>query len=243
MAGQSGISSFYPQFQQQALAQQQAQAQALAQQQSGFFNLPSVNYSFTPAGQSFQSGISGSAGMNTAGWGFNPVQQSGISPWSFNPQQQAIAHQQALAQQQLAQQTGQFGMFNQPLTSWAYNPAAVYDPTVNYVQPAMMVQPGQFNAANFNAIQSTSGIVQPRIELAETNSDVVVTCELPNINPNDLNLSVADDSLTISGSTSAGGTLTSIHRTVALPTSIKAEQVDASYSLSLIHISEPTRPY
>jgi HSP20 family molecular chaperone IbpA len=90
-----------------------------------------------------------------------------------------------------------------------------------------------------SAIAPSSGMMQPRIELAETNSDVVVTAELPNINPNNLQLTVTDDSLSISALAISGGMTTSLHRTVALPCSVRAEHVDATYSNGILEARLP----
>jgi HSP20 family molecular chaperone IbpA len=164
-----------------------------------------------------QSGIfnrpSISYGFSPTGQGF----QSGVSPWNqMNLQTQAFAQPQIYSQAFIPQQ--QFGMYSQPSASWSL------EPTSNM---------------SYNTFHSLSGVAQPRVEIAETNSDVVMTCELPSVNPNDLSLSVTDDSCTISGSSSAGGTFTSINRTVALPTSVKAEQVEANYSSGLLQIRMP----
>lgn len=222
--------------------------------QSGIFNRPAVNYSFTPTGQAFQSGISGISGLGATNFAFNPAQQvSGISPWGQYPQHPALIQAQAFAQQpQLWSQQGQ--IFAQP-QSWNQAQAFAQQPQLwnqqvgftgypsfswGFSHPASISgfqQPIQ--SSGYNTIQSTTGMVQPRVEIAETNNDIVVTCELPNINSGDLQLSVTDDSLDISGSSSVGGTFTSIHRTIALPTTIKAEQVDASYSNGMLHVRMP----
>lgn len=94
-------------------------------------------------------------------------------------------------------------------------------------------------AGGVNLIHSVSGLAQPRVELSETNSDVVVVAELPNVNPNNLSLTVTDDSLSISALAFAGGMATSLHRTVALPTNIKAEYCDASYNNGILEARLP----
>jgi len=91
----------------------------------------------------------------------------------------------------------------------------------------------------FRYLHTGAGLVEPRVEISETNSDIVVTAELPNINPNDLNLTVTDDSLSISCTAFAGGIPTSVHRTIALPTSVKAEQVTANYSNGILECRLP----
>jgi HSP20 family molecular chaperone IbpA len=93
-------------------------------------------------------------------------------------------------------------------------------------------QPGSF---------ASPGLTQPRVDLSETNSDVVVAAELPNINPNNLNLTVTDDSITISASTMGVGgvTGTSIYRTVSLPTNVRAEHCSASYNNGILEVRCP----
>ncbi len=88
---------------------------------------------------------------------------------------------------------------------------------------------------------STPGLVQPRVDLSETNSDVVVAAELSNINPNNLNLTVTDDSITISASTMGipGMTATSIYRTISLPTNVRAEHCTASYNNGILEVRCP----
>ena len=88
---------------------------------------------------------------------------------------------------------------------------------------------------------ASTGLTQPRVDLSETNSDVVVAAELPNINPNNLNLTVTDDSITISASTVGigGMTATSIYRTVSLPTNVRAEHCSASYNNGILEVRCP----
>ncbi len=85
------------------------------------------------------------------------------------------------------------------------------------------------------------GFTQPRVDLYETNSDVIVAAELPNINPNNLNLTVTDDSITISASTIGmpGMGATSIYRTISLPTHVRAEHCSASYNNGILEVRLP----
>jgi HSP20 family molecular chaperone IbpA len=116
---------------------------------------------------------------------------------------------------------------------------AAHAVTYSFV-PAMgtgMVSPAFGASGSF--MQTGTGLVQPRVEISETNSDIVVTAELPNINPNDLNLTVTDDSLSITCTAYAGGMASSVHRTIALPTSVRAEQVTANYSNGILECRLP----
>jgi len=123
--------------------------------------------------------------------------------------------------------TGAFGLPAGQAITYSFVPAL----GAGMAAPAM--------GAGFHFMQTGTGLVQPRVEISETNSDIVVTAELPNINPNDLNLTVTDDSLSISCTAYAGGVPSSVHRTIALPTSIKAEQVSASYSNGILECRLP----
>ncbi len=101
-----------------------------------------------------------------------------------------------------------------------------------------MMQPGMTGGWSSSVI-SSSGMTQPRVDIAETNSDVVVTAELPNINSESLYVTVTDDSLSISCNSLASGIPTSIHRTVALPTSVRSERVETSYSNGVLETRLP----
>ncbi len=112
-------------------------------------------------------------------------------------------------------------------------------------QSAYPVMSGQFSPLTFpmrqqqlaynpmgmtTGINAPAGLAQPRVELAETNNDVIVTADLPNVDPNNIYITVTDDSLSISALSMMGGNYSSLHRTVALPTSIRAEHLDVSYT-------------
>jgi HSP20 family protein len=98
------------------------------------------------------------------------------------------------------------GYYNQPISGsmWLYG------------QPQHFL-PGQW-----------STMIQPTVDISETSSDVVVSAYVPSVNPNNLSLNVTENSVTISASAWTGSHNVVINRTVALPTSIRAESVDAS---------------
>ncbi|RJR20811.1 MAG: hypothetical protein C4582_08575 [Desulfobacteraceae bacterium] len=98
-----------------------------------------------------------------------------------------------------------------------------------HINPQM--QQHMFNMGNLTTgIRATAGFAQPRVELAETNNDVIVTADLPNVDPNNIYITVTDDSLSISALAYMGGIASSLHRTVALPTNIRSEHLDVSYT-------------
>lgn len=114
---------------------------------------------------------------------------------------------------------------------------STWSPMVNPMQAMSTVLAS--GSMGLNTIQATTGLAQMRVDLHETNSDVVIAAELPNVSLNDLNLTVTDDSLSISATAFAGNRSTSLFRTVALPTSIKSEQVEATYANGILEIRAP----
>ncbi|MDN5347959.1 MAG: hypothetical protein PWP65_1523 [Clostridia bacterium] len=165
-------------------------------------------------------------------WGLNPM-QSGFSPYAspgigmmpgINISPGAVSYS--------------FIPAAAGAMSFGFNPNIAWQGTGGQVPLAA----GQFGMAPAvtSAIQAGAGLVQPRIELAETNSDIVITAELPNVNPNNLHLTATDDSVTISAlALSPGGMATSIHRTIALPTPVRCEQVEASYANGILEARLP----
>lgn len=164
--------------------------------------------------------------------------------YAFNPLWSNTA---ASINPSLAQATG----FNNVMANQSFIPANIsswQNPMLT--NTALSYNPmlsGQFmggtsplmNQVLMNNIQSSTGMAQMRVDLSETNNDVVVAAELPNISLNDLNLTVTDDSLTISATAWAGNQTTSLFRTIALPTSIRAEQVEATYANGILEIRAP----
>ena len=161
---------------------------------------------------------------NTVTYAFNPV-LSQAAAWGLNPA--------------IAASTAANPMLNQSL-ALAWNPmlaSTAWNPTVNPIQAmSNAMATGQMS---LNTIQSSTGLAQMRVDLHETNSDMVIAAELPNVSLNDLNLTVTDDSLSISATAFAGNRATSLFRTVALPTSIKSEQVEATYANGILEIRAP----
>ncbi|MCT4594069.1 MAG: Hsp20/alpha crystallin family protein [Anaeromicrobium sp.] len=113
---------------------------------------------------------------------------------------------------------------------------------------------GQLNpivsASNYNQVLSGSWphsntclagsrMIQPGIDISETSSDVVVTASVSNLGINNINLNVTENSVTISGTAWAGNESVVLNRTVALPTSIRAESIDANYESGVVEIRCP----
>lgn len=141
-------------------------------------------------------------------------------------------------QQQLA--------FNQPLQ--AVNYPTINTSAWNNCQPVI-------SAAQFNQIPSGTvmlnnpyqnqnyylrhTMIQPSVDISETTSDVIVTASVSNVGINNMNLSVTDNSVTISGSAWTGNENITLNRTVPLPTSIRAESVEANLQSGILEIRCP----
>ncbi|MCT4620838.1 MAG: Hsp20/alpha crystallin family protein [Marinisporobacter sp.] len=82
-------------------------------------------------------------------------------------------------------------------------------------------------------------MVQPSIDISETTSDVVVTACVGNLGIHDVNLNVTDNSVTISGVAWTGAENVVLNRTVALPTSVRAEAIDANLQSGIMEIRCP----
>jgi HSP20 family protein len=171
---------------------------------------------------SFRSSLPG----NSVTYSFNPMlaQQAFSNPMlaqsmAFNPMINPINWQSQLAMS---------GMHMNPLLSQAMA-----------FSPSYLSGQALYSQIPLQTIQSSAGLTQMRVDLAETNSDIVLACELPNVSLNDLSLTVTDDSMSISATAWAGNRPTSLFRTIALPTSIRSEQVEATYSNGILEIRAP----
>lgn len=166
---------------------------------------------------------------NNVTYAFNPMWSNAAA--SFNPMAQATGFNNTLASQSFIPTN--ISAWQNPL--WA-NTALAFNPMLSGQALSGTSMAGQ---TLMNSIQSSSGMAQMRVDLSETNNDVVVAAELPNISLNDLNLTVTDDSLTISATAWSGNQTTSLFRTIALPTSIRSEQVEATYANGILEIRAP----
>ena len=175
-----------------------------------------------------------------------------MSPWqssAFIPQQ-SFASQSFMPLQFSPQIQGysmpyQTGAVN--ISPWAYqlpyaNAMISQTGTIPAWQPPSPMISGQYFrpvSGMMTGINTVSGLAQPRVELAETNHDGIVTADLPNVDPNNIYITVTDDSLSISALSMMGGSTSSLHRTVALPTNIRAEHLDVSYTNGILECRLP----
>ncbi|OPY59096.1 MAG: Hsp20/alpha crystallin family protein [Pelotomaculum sp. PtaU1.Bin035] len=168
---------------------------------------------------------------------FRPNMHGNTVAYSFNPY---LSQSSAFGLNPAFSNSAFNPILNQSM-AWGWNPMMAQNifPGSGVSNWSPLVNPAQAMSMGFNTLQVTSGLAQMRVDLHETNSDIVCACELPNVSLNDLNLTVTDDSLSICCTAFAGNRATSLFRTVALPTSIKSEQVEATYSNGILEIRAP----
>ena len=184
--------------------------------------------------------------------GYNLPLQTGnvnVSPWGYQiPMNSAISNIPGSIQGGLMpqQQETAISYFN-PNLSWQQSINPMASNQFSQINPQfsgnMMHQQQQSMANLSTGIRSMAGFAQPRVELAETNTDVVVTAELPNVDPNNIYLTATDDSLSISALSNMGGVTSSLHRTVALPTVVRSEHLDINYSNGTLECRIPKSDY
>ena len=129
----------------------------------------------------------------------------------------------------------------QPINPMISGQSAQLDPQMHQLMHQQMDQQmyQQMQYGLSTGIRSAAGFTQPRVELAETNNDVIVTADLPNVDPNNIYVTVTDDSLSISAMAHMGGISSSLHRTVALPTNVRSEHLDISYTNGILECRLP----
>ncbi|SPF50580.1 heat shock protein, HSP20 family [Candidatus Desulfosporosinus infrequens] len=120
--------------------------------------------------------------------------------------------------------------------NYSGNSSGQFSQTPNFVYNVSAGQFGQ--TVSGNCIYS-KGMLQPSVDISETSSDVMVAAYLSNAVLNDISLNVTDNSVTISASAWTGNEHLVLNRTIALPTSIRAESVDASFQSGVLEIRLP----
>lgn len=173
---------------------------------------------------------------------FSPVSSS-ISnvgttvTYSINPTNTINAFNQNFAT------TGNFTNFQQSglQTGWNTMLTNTYQPIVTASQFNQPISGGFFGYPQMQQFgrQITGLMVQPSIDISETSSDVVITAYVPNLPINDMTLSCTENSVTISASAWTGNQSLVVNRTVALPTSIRAEAIDAGLQSGVLEIRCP----
>jgi HSP20 family molecular chaperone IbpA len=160
-----------------------------------------------------------------------------------------MPRQQAFAGQNF-QTAGTAQNFTPMSNAWSYR----FQPTAtaqNRQQASAMnqgfVQPSAQTGTQFSqrpaapTVQATNTVLQPSIDISETKDDLVIACNMQNVDTNNLNLTATEDSLSISAQSYVGSQPTSLHKTIPLPTSIRSEAVSADYSNGILNIRMPKK--
>ena len=91
----------------------------------------------------------------------------------------------------------------------------------------------------------------PSVDIAETDNDVVVTAELPGVKQDDVDITIADDVLTLKGEKKEEKEVKeknyhriersygSFQRSVSLPAGVQADKAKATYKDGVLHITVP----
>lgn len=95
------------------------------------------------------------------------------------------------------------------------------------------------------------GVSSPRVDVYQSNNNVVVKAEIPGVSKEDLNVYVDENSIRLSGQTRKDTEFTadnayraeryygSFSRTIPLPVEIKADQVKADYRDGILSVTAP----
>ncbi|KXS43335.1 MULTISPECIES: Hsp20/alpha crystallin family protein [unclassified Candidatus Frackibacter] len=175
----------------------------------------------------------------------NQALQSGVMNTGYIPQQQAFAGQ--------GLQSGMINTGYAPISqAWSYrlqpvsNAAASNAMSTGISQQQMGGQ--QYTQTTATPMTSTAmmqqqstGIVDPSIDISETKNDLIVACNIPNANLNNMNLTATENSLSISAQAFVGNQVSSVHRTIPLSTTVRAEAVDANYSNGILQVRMPKK--
>jgi len=105
-----------------------------------------------------------------------------------------------------------------------------------------------FERSPFRFFATTS---QPRVDVYQTESDVIVKAEIPGVSKEDLNVYIDENSIRLSGQTKKSNEFKDEHvyraeryygsfsRTIPLPVEIKSDQAKAEYKDGILSITVP----
>ena len=83
------------------------------------------------------------------------------------------------------------------------------------------------------------GNVQPRANIDETEKGYTITVEMPGLSRNDIEVSVENDYLTVSGTRESGKSKTTYARSWSLGENVTQEGITARYDAGLLYIDVP----
>lgn len=107
------------------------------------------------------------------------------------------------------------------------------------------------NFFDFSPFKFFGGISSPRVDVYQTEKDVVVKAEIPGVSKEDLNLYVDENSIRLSGQIKRDNEYQnenmyrteryygSFSRTIPLPVEVKSEQARAEYKDGILSITVP----
>jgi len=107
------------------------------------------------------------------------------------------------------------------------------------------------NFFDFSPFRFFSGMNPPRIDVYQTEKNVIVKAEIPGIAKEDLNVYIDEDSIKLSGQSKRDNEYKdeniyrteryygSFSRTIPLPAEVKAEQATAEYKDGILSITVP----
>ena len=106
-----------------------------------------------------------------------------------------------------------------------------------------------FGRSGFPAV--ADGAWAPALDVRQTNKDIVVTMDIPAVNPKEVTISIVDDKLTIRGERKKEEQVReenmyrseriygSFQRTIQLPSEVMADRAKASYKDGVLKITVP----
>lgn len=177
---------------------------------------------------------------------FSPVSRSlsnmgSTVTYSLRPSTQVSAHNNIINNVSGMNMVESGNMVSYPQSQWNNFGYNNFTPTINASQFNQLTSGGfiQNQMVPSQGYCVRSLMVQPSIDISETTNDVIVTACVGNLGVHDVNLNVTDNSVTISGTAWTGNENVILNRTVALPTSVRAESIDANFQSGVMEIRCP----
>lgn len=108
-----------------------------------------------------------------------------------------------------------------------------------------------FGLASFEPFSESLGAFSPSVDVTETDEDIVVSAELPGLDENEVEVSLAHNVLTVSGEKKEERedkgknfyrlerSYGSFHRSVPLPVEVEADKVKAKFKKGVLTITLP----
>ena len=110
---------------------------------------------------------------------------------------------------------------------------------------------GPFGISPFSGESSFMRDFAPRLDISETDKEVTISAELPGLEPEDINISLEGNALTISGEKHAEKeekgkryyrlerSYGSFHRSIPLPEEVDEDKIDATFKRGVLKVKLP----